>query len=89
MTQRIPGTFSTVDWSLDRGNTMPPENPTTMMMMTGTKTAIPNLTISASRRSLESPTKTNKRESSHSNSPALISARLDEWPRTSWASTAR
>ena len=45
--------------------------------------------MSASRRSSENPTKTNKREGSHSKSPALISVRLNEWPRTSSASTAR
>ena len=39
--------------------------------------------MSASRRSSENPTKTNKREGSHSKSPALISVRLNEWPRTS------
>ena len=53
------------------------------MMTTGTKTATLNRTMSASRRSSENPTKTNKREGSHSKSPALISVRLNEWPRTS------
>jgi hypothetical protein len=58
MTQRIPENFSTVDWSLvtKMGNTIPPRAP----MMTKTKTATPNRMTSASRRSSENPTKTNK-----------------------------
>jgi len=51
MTQRIPENFSTVDWSLvtNMGNTIPPRDPAT-----------PNRMTSASRRSSENPTKTNK-----------------------------
>jgi hypothetical protein len=52
-----------------------------MMMMTRTKTTTPNRTTSASRRSSENPTKTNKREGSCNSSPALISVRFDDWLR--------
>ena len=58
MTQRIPETFSILDWSrgLIMGN-IHPETPT-RTMMTRTKTATPNRTTSASRPSSENPTKT-------------------------------
>ena len=80
MAQRIPKNFSTVDWSLvaTMGNTMPPQDPNDDDDDDGTKTATLNRTMSASRRSSENPTKTNKREGSHSKSPALISVRLNE-----------
>ena len=59
MTQRIPDTFSMLDWSraLIMGKSRHPETPT-RTMMTRTKTATPNRTTSASRPSSENPTKT-------------------------------
>ena len=74
MTQRIPENFSAAEWKLVTimGNTMPPRDPTMtmMMMMTRTKATTPNRTTSASRRSSENPTKTNRREGSCNSSPA-------------------
>ncbi len=59
MTARIPENVSTwlVDWRIVSimGNTMPPRDPTAMMMMPRTKTATPNQTRTSSRRSSENP----------------------------------
>jgi hypothetical protein len=66
MTQRVPESFSMVDWNLVTiMGTSCRETPT-IAMMTRTKTAAPNQTTSASRRSSENPTNTNKREGSYS-----------------------
>ena len=62
MTQRIPENFSTVEWRLVTimGNTIPPRDPT-RHDDDRTKTTTPNRMTSASQRSSENPTKTNKR----------------------------
>ena len=74
MTQRIPENFSAAEWnsSPSWATRCRRETPTmTMtMMMTRTKATTPNRTTSASRRSSENPTKTNRREGSCNSSPA-------------------
>ena len=59
MTPRIPENVSSwlVDWSFApiMGNTMPPRDPTTMMMMPRTKMATPSRATSSGRSS-ENPT---------------------------------
>jgi hypothetical protein len=62
MTQRIRENFSAPNWRLVTIMATPCRRETPTMTMIVTKTTIPNQTTSASRRSLENPTKTNKRE---------------------------